>query len=648
MGIFRFGFVLACCVAADVVSGAAPSQIERRLPPRGNALSAEVAAQLEARLVDLERRFAPMADRPHAADCGVLLKAVRLALQLEEFYKPEDAQKAMRLLEQAAVRLQALEHDGAPWNEQTGRVVRGYRSGVDGSLQPYALEIPADLVPNEPVPLYVWLHGRGDTTTDMHFIDQRMRQAGKIEIPGAIILHPFGRHCVGFKHAGEIDVLDGIREVQQHYPIDPERIVLIGFSMGGAGAWHVGAHFTDHFRAIAPGAGFAETAQYQRLQPSDYPPQWEQTLWRVYDVPNYVRNLFNVPVIAYSGELDKQIQAARVMEQAFASEGRELDHRIGPGMEHRYHPETLADLLNDLRAVTERDQDPYAPVYLQTRTLAYPRMQWIALDGLQQHYEDSRVDAGWEEGRWTLKTKNATHLAIDPPARHQGPRLIAVDGQRLQLPPRGECRLVRDKDGAWRLQSAGEEEMKRKRAGVQGPIDDAFRKPFLVVTPTGTFASKTVQSRLEFELQHFRDRWQALMRGAIREKPADQVTESDVRQFNLILWGDPSSNPWIARVAAAGGAEWPLRWNTAEIEIGDLRVDAGNHYPVLIQPNPLNPDRYVVLNSGLTFREGDDRSNSLQNPRLPDWALIALDQPPDEKQPGRVVDAGFFDERWRP
>lgn len=52
------------------------------------------------------------------------------------------------------------------------------------------------------------------------------------------------------------------------------------------------------------------------------------------DATAYVRNLFNVPVIAYSGENDRQLQASRVMEEAYAREGMHLPHLIGPGMGH--------------------------------------------------------------------------------------------------------------------------------------------------------------------------------------------------------------------------------------------------------------------------------------------------------------------------
>ena len=57
--------------------------------------------------------------------------------------------------------------------------------------------------------------------------------------------------------------------------------------------------------------------------------------------------------------------------------------------------------------------------------------------------------------------------------------------------------------------------------------------------------------------------------------------------------------------------------------------------------------RYIVLNSGFTFREGSNTTNSQQTPKLPDWAVIDLGTPPSAKWPGLVVDAGLFDERWQ-
>ena len=78
-----------------------------------------------------------------------------------------------------------------------------------------------------------------------------------------------------------------------------------------------------------------------------------------------------------------------------------------------------------------------------------------------------------------------------------------------------------------------------------------------------------------------------------------------------------------------------------------VEYTSAHHALIMICPNPLNPKRYVVLNSGFTFREYDYLNNARQVPKLPDWAVIDLNTPPDSRYPGKVVAADFFDEEWR-
>jgi hypothetical protein len=68
---------------------------------------------------------------------------------------------------------------------------------------------------------------------------------------------------------------------------------------------------------------------------------------------------------------------------------------------------------------------------------------------------------------------------------------------------------------------------------------------------------------------------------------------------------------------------------------------------VLVFPNPLNPQRYVVINSGFTFREFDYLNNARQSPKLPDWAVLDTSVPAGPHYAGGVTDAGFFDETWQ-
>jgi len=626
---------------AFLISGAATAQtIERRLPPAGIELSEaqrnDVAA---ARDHVAERLVGIPKDHPRRADVEIFHKAIGYALEFGEFYQEGDLKVVRDLVVAADKRADELE---AGKESPRGLLVCGYRSSIDGSVQPYGLEVPEKLDLDKPVPLWVWLHGRGDKETDLYFINGRLKKGGQFRPDNAIVLQPFGRQCIGWKSAGEIDIFEAIDDVAKRYKIDWERIALMGFSMGGAGAWHVGAHYADRFAIVHAGAGFVETAQYNHLKPENYPPAYEQALWGLYDVPGYVRNLFNLPVVAYSGEIDKQMQAALVMEKAFAAEGRQLTHLIGPGMGHQYHPDSRNDVEARVREAVAAGLDQESDqVSLQTRTLRYCRMRWIAASGLEEHWKDSRIDAARKDGKVEVSTKNISSFSML--SRKSPLASVVVDGTELKIPVQQSLIDLYKDGGAWKLGKLPGD-APRKRPGLQGPIDDVFLSPFLVVLPTTESASPKVQAWVEFELQHFEARWRATFRGELRKKTADQVTPEDVQRFHLIAFGEPSTNAIIGKASAAWG---DLSWDAQQLAFAGKHLPAANHLPLMIRPNPASPGKYLVINSGPTFREGHDGTNSLQNPKLPDWALIDLDQAPDAATAGRVVVAGFFDEQWQ-
>ncbi|MFN3190319.1 MAG: prolyl oligopeptidase family serine peptidase [Aureliella sp.] len=588
-------------------------------------------------------------------DVEVLLKACQFAIEFQEFYKKSDFSKVDRLLDMAQSRLEQSKRSRVyPWQRRDGFQVRGFHSRIDGSSQPYGLVFPEGGLKTElkeKVPLYVWLHGRGDKNTDLHFICDRLDKAGQIRPENAIVVHPFGRQCVGYKSAGETDVIEAIESVCQEYPIDRDRIVLMGFSMGGAGVWHLAAHYSELFIAASPGAGFAETARYQRLKPENYPPAYEQTLWKFYDVPGYVRNLFNLPVIAYSGENDKQIQAARVMEEAFRDEGEELTHLIGPGMGHKYHPDTLKEILSRLAKIVEQGRGPVTKFSLQSQHPRYARRGWLVVDGMENQWKDTRVDAQLEgpsnQPIWSIGTNNVSRLIMNQDAAGAPQGKIILDRQTLDLPASSPSRFVRQPGGNWSLANAFAP--LRKHPGMSGPIDDAFIDPFLVVLPSERSEHAEVDEWVRCEVNYWRTRWKTLMRGEWREKLDTELTQEDVANYNLILWGTPDSNRILKRLLESSefDSKLPLTWTQEQIQIGDIRVDSSRHVPALIGPNPGNHNHYVVVNSGPTFRTDHDRTNSLQNPHLPDWAIISLDQPRSGSSPGKITSAGFFDDRWQ-
>jgi hypothetical protein len=144
------------------------------------------------------------------------------------------------------------------------------------------------------------------------------------------------------------------------------------------------------------------------------------------------------------------------------------------------------------------------------------------------------------------------------------------------------------------------------------------------------------------EASRAREHWRRHYRGDAPVVEDIALTDDQIANANLILWGDPASNRVLARILP----KLPIQWSAESLVVNGKRYTSTNHVPVLIFPNPLNPERYVVVNSSFTFREYDYLNNARQTPKLPDWAVIDLSTPPNSRYPGRISDGGFFNEQW--
>jgi hypothetical protein len=258
---------------------------------------------------------------------------------------------------------------------------------------------------------------------------------------------------------------------------------------------------------------------------------------------------------------------------------------------------------------------------------------------METHWERADVHARLgDKNALTIDTKNVTALSL----RQVNPSAITIDGQRITafMAKAGAYTFVR-REGNWR--TAATDAALRKRPGLTGPVDDAFMDAFLFVRPTGKPLTLELGTWVEGELSAARNLWRDVFRGDVRIKSDREITDADIASHNLILWGDPSSNTVLARMIA----QLPVQWDATSLTFRGQTYPAANHAPILVFPNPLNPKRYVVLNSGIDFRADGYGNNALQTPKLPDWAIVDLRTPPGPRWPGRIISAGFFDEDWK-
>lgn len=653
---------LSLTALADGLKDNFPEKV-RQIPKPGIELTEKQKKHFQDRNSELKKLIDQIEAKKNVRlnsllpDIKIFHKAVRFALEHNEFLNKNELKKADLILDEGIKRAKSLLEGKAPWLTQKGFVVRGFISKIDNSIQPYGLLIPDSYDPDsgKKIRTDIWLHGRNETVLEVNFIHQRMNHKEKFSPKDTILLSPFGRYSNAFKFAGEVDVFEALEHAKQWYNIDDQRISNRGFSMGGAGCWQLAVHYSDQFFASNPGAGFSETPDFLKtFQKQTLNPTWfEKVLWRWYDCPEYSVNLKQCPTIAYSGENDKQIQAARMMEKGFEKEGMKLLHIIGPKMGHKYD-EASAEKVDNWIAEKAKDGLIHVPksVHFVTYTLKYNSMKWVKIDALEQHWEKSRVDAVIDGDKITIDTKNisAFHLEFkegQAPFKVGTPIKVIVNGNELT----DKIGISHQKSwkphftklgGIWKPGKITERELVKKK-NLQGPIDDAFMDSFIFVKPSGTSANTMLQNWVDSEFNRAVKHWRQHFRGDAIIKSDKDVTAEDIANSNLILWGDSTSNSLINKISS----ELPIKWSSEKISLKGKEFSSKDHALIMIYPNPLNKEKYIVLNSSFTYREYAYLNNARQVPMLPDWAVIDLKVKPGTVWPGKVTEANFFDEAWQ-
>ncbi|MFN5102404.1 MAG: prolyl oligopeptidase family serine peptidase, partial [Planctomycetota bacterium] len=352
---------LTCRLLGD---GPADNQVEniRPIPPVGIEVPAEVRESLSKALEPLKKSIDELSQskdpriQSQLPDAEIFYRAVSLALSENGFFDPADFDRAKSLIEEGKRRCEGIRANACDWtwiSQSPYITVRGFRSKLDGTVQPYGVVFQSNVPASGRAD--VWCRGRSEKGLELQFLSTRMKSPDPIPDEGVLMIHPFGRYCNANKLAGEVDTLEALEHAMSQYPIDPKRVAIRGFSMGGAAAWHLAVHYPDRWFAATPGAGFSETPDFLKIfQSETIKPYWfEEKLWTMHDCPLWVRNLKTAPTIAYSGEIDKQKQAADIMAKAAwelpEDERFELTHLVAPKTAHSISPEAKKEIDRRLR-----------------------------------------------------------------------------------------------------------------------------------------------------------------------------------------------------------------------------------------------------------------------------------------------------------
>lgn len=618
------------------------------------------------------------------ADVEIFAKAIEWMLRHDEFWEGNSLAMVRQVAKQGEERARELAAGRHPWTDASGRIVHAYPSPIDGSIQPYMVVVPKnyDRQIRPFKRLDVVLHGRNANLNEVSFIAKNDGKPGPAELDH-LELHVYGRGNNAYRWAGEQDVHDALTIVAEQYGIDRRFVVLRGFSMGGAGAWHLGLHHPTKWVSVEAGAGFTDTSSKIKAGPL---PEYQLRALHIYDAVDYSRNAINVPIVGYGGEIDPQLLASklvrdRLVEQeriSFRKDGlveRAVDRPIllvvGAGMGHKvddvsaklmadFHREAVERRQKDLterRISNETELPAWSTGAIEFDATTYTSKFNDVAAGIRVHrllrqYEPAKISGSIRGKKLSVFVANVREFEVLRAGVSEF-EILEVQAQRSRssmgfLSPDMTTTPIRslwftlDDKGAWHQKSTGPTQLPgeplAKRHNSQGPIDDAFTRPFLCVRGTGKPWNPKVHDWAMKRLERFAAEWDKNFRGAIRIKADTEYKPRDAKIYNLILFGDPGSNRVIADLIG----RLPIRWSQQQLTLTG-NYAAADHAPTLIYPNPDNPVNYVVINSGHTFGQSDfQQTNAMLFPRLGDYAVLKVGGKADE-----VRSAGFFDEDWK-
>jgi len=130
----------------------------------------------------------------------------------------------------------------------------------------YTLSIPEGTTADEPRPLVIALHFGGQT--GRHFgrgVLTSLVEPGLRELK-PIIAAPDSPGRGWTNPESEKAVLDLLDFMLANYPVDPDRVVLTGYSLGGMGTWYIASRNEARFSAAIPVAGAPRGTSEQELR----------------------------------------------------------------------------------------------------------------------------------------------------------------------------------------------------------------------------------------------------------------------------------------------------------------------------------------------------------------------------------------------
>ncbi|MDP3915442.1 MAG: dienelactone hydrolase family protein [Bacteroidota bacterium] len=478
-------------------------------------------------------------------------------------------------------KLETLYKESQEKKYRKGRFINYIRAETDGSIQPVGMYVPEDYVSSKKYPLVLQLHGIGPkfiggiraSWTGMKYedwIDPSL---------GVIYVQAYARQNSGYRGIAESELLQILSEVKLDYSIDPDRIYIIGHSMGGAGTLNFALHHPDMFAActaIDAALGAADLNENSTLQ-------WLSFQSNAFNPDSVAMNAYNLPMFFHTADGALKVAQYRLSEIMKQNGCINVSIETHKGMPHHfakfipYHT-FIIEMLK-----YKRNSNP-AQIKFKTYSLKYNKAYWLTIEGLQRRDRPISVDAKKNNHEISITTSNISSLKLQLFPNEEITDIV-VDGSKLKVSASTPEIFLENKSQKWVI-------VKVLSSIQPAPsIGQVIETPFLIVYgDTSDF--KLAHSTVDAIINPMGKRTVTV--GDFPFKSYKELSLEDKKTYNLILFGTAESNPLIASYQN----KFPIQVNKDKVKMNRETFNGQGTSAVFISPNPLNASRSIVVWSG--------------------------------------------------
>lgn len=498
------------------------------------------------------------------------------------FPDKQSRQRKLIYLYKTLVALEKNVSEGKTNQGLPGIVLHSFVSKIDDQNQFYLSHAPRDYDPKIKYPVAIYVPARVVThrpylesmrVADVAFQENLQYWSDKYQM---IILEPFGR-VVGrfnFNSIEETDLFELLSSAKTSYTMDTTRMFLIGSCLSADRALRLAVRYPHLFA----GLGFVSPAFASNFSDQE---------WDIKNLPfDFLENIKKMPIFIIHSKNDKHTDISNsLFFEKLAKENHlerftfiQTENDIEEFLWYKY-AKNVFDFISK--------QEPNSALKLNSLKMNdfdYNTNQTVTILERDKRNVISRIALNIDKNDVGAETSNVSNFQIDL--------------SKLQL---NKDETVSIKENGTLIYSGAfpnngiftkKQDAKQKSKPLEGPFTKIFTDRFIIVIGSSGTPKATDKNKKTAEF--FNKVWNDKYFNDCIVRYDYQITDSDIKNANLFLIGDFTSNKILKNMEG----RIPIRIENNKITIADHPVNGSDLNVYMAYPNPENSGKFIGIFSG--------------------------------------------------